>query len=240
MRPRGRSVPKQLLPRRVEALTGARARSASAGVWHSLVVTEEGALYSFGRGEYEQLSHGSKEDEHSPKLVDALRHVRIAAAAAGGYHSLALTEDGTVFSWGLNNTGQLGLGYKVVPQNVEALSGLKVCAVAAADDAGCAVTAAGELFTWGCGGFGRLGHGNTAAQLAQKRVEAIRDEWVVAVSPARCHTIVVTRDGSVFGWGAPDGLGLQNAPTAENGAEDGGLSIMLPSRYPQLACVPRS
>ena len=54
------------------------------------------------------LGHGSDEDEHSPKMVDALRHVRIAAASAGVFHSLALAEDGTVFFWGLNETGQLG------------------------------------------------------------------------------------------------------------------------------------
>ncbi len=118
-----------MLPRRVEVLAGVRVRSASAGDAHSLVVTEEGELYSFGEDRYGKLSHGDAEDEHSPTLVDALRHVRIAAAAAGTYQSLALAGDGTVFSWGGKGNGQLSLGRSggntLSPQRVTvALSGL--------------------------------------------------------------------------------------------------------------------
>ena len=119
-----------LLPRRVEALAGAKTRSASAEGFHSLVITEEGALHSFGMNVHGQLGHGSVGAEHSRKMMDALRHVRIAAAAAGQAHSLLLTEDGAVFTWRLNNSGALGSGQRgrkeALPQKVEAFSGLKV------------------------------------------------------------------------------------------------------------------
>jgi alpha-tubulin suppressor-like RCC1 family protein len=130
--------------------------------------------------------------------VGALRHVRIAAGAAGLDRSLALAEDGAVFSWGRNNGGQLGLGRRggdeALPQKAEALSRLKVWAVVAAGcDVSSAVTAAGELYMWGGRADGRLGHGGTAAQLAPKRVEALQDECVVAVSagitPLRPHEV---------------------------------------------------
>ncbi len=92
---------------------------------HSLITTEEGALYSFGQGFKGQLGHGSVGEQHFPEIVDALRNVPIAAASVGGAWSLALAEDVTVFSWGLNQTGQLGLGRsgeaEAFPQKVEAL-----------------------------------------------------------------------------------------------------------------------
>ena len=81
----------QLLPRRVEALTGVRARNASAFSDLSLAVTEDGALYSFCGGFQWQLGHTSVKDEHTPRMVDALRNVRIPAAAGGACNSLALT-----------------------------------------------------------------------------------------------------------------------------------------------------
>ena len=59
----------------------------------------------------------------------------------------------TVFSWGENYEGQLGLGHdgedEALPQKVETFSGLKVFAVAGGYETIFAVTAAGELYTWG-------------------------------------------------------------------------------------------
>ena len=113
--------------------------------------------------------------------------------------------------------------------------------MAAEDCASCAVTAAGELYTWGSGVRGRLGHGDTAGQLAPKRVEALQDERVVAISPASCHTVVVTFTGSVFGWGEAEGLGLPEAAITVHDEHDGTRRIGSPYCFPQLACVlPRS
>ena len=148
--------------------------------------------------------------------MDALRHVRIATAAAGCNHSLALAEDGTVFSWGGNSAGKLGLGSiggsEPLPRRVEALTGFKVCSVAAGKYSSCAVTAAGELFTWGDDGRdGQLGLGDKGAQLLPNRVEVLQGEWVIAVSAGVAHTVAVKRGGSVFSWGKAQALGLQDA-----------------------------
>ena len=238
----------EMLPRLVDALHGVRVRSASVGISHSLVVTEEGALYSFGAGWEGQLGHGTFDQTGYPVLVDALRHVRIVATAAGDYHSLGLTEDGVVFSWGDNLSchgdavsGKLGLGQMgkpqkvALPHKVEALRGRNVCTVVASGDASCAVTTAGELFTWGCGARGRLGHGDEDVQLAPKRVDVLRDEWVVSVTLGSHNGIAVVRDGGVFGWGYGDGLGLQEAAAA---MPNDGNNVFSPCRYQQLVCMP--
>ena len=196
----------------MEVLAGVRARSASAGAEHSLVATEGGALYSFGPGADGRLGHGGVGSERWPKMVDALRHVRIAAAAAGSRHSLALAEDGTVFSWGGNDGCQLGLGCsggdEPLLHRVEALSGHTVRSVAAGHTTSCALTAAGELFTWGRGRAGKLGHGDPVDQLAPRHVEVLHGEWVVAVSASLSHTVAATREGGVFGWEEEEALGL--------------------------------
>ena len=94
----GSSDDQKLLPRRVQTLIVVRARCVLAGGFHNLVMTEEGTLYLFGLGADGQLGHGSVGEEHSRRMIDALRYVRITVAAAGMNHPLALAKGGTVFS----------------------------------------------------------------------------------------------------------------------------------------------
>jgi len=118
-----------LSPRVVQGVNGAHTRSASAGRVHSLVVTDDGNLYSFGGDTHGQLGHGTHSTGnsvtprstggyhgvYSPMKVhvtvgfEALQSGRIVATAAGGKHSIALTADGRVFAWGDNELGQLGM-----------------------------------------------------------------------------------------------------------------------------------
>ncbi len=73
----------QLLPRSVEALTVARARSASAGGWHNLIVTEEGALHLFGMSFEWRLGHGSVAARGSSEEAGERRATAIEAVAPG-------------------------------------------------------------------------------------------------------------------------------------------------------------
>lgn len=152
--PHGVYEDSQLLPRFVEALTGVRARSASAGGCNCLVGTEDGALYSFGE-KSPHLGYGIGR-VHSPKIVRDLYHKRIASAAVGKDHSLALTAGGAVFAWGENSNGQLGTrkGMRIhsvnKPTNIDGLP--LVCSfVAGYATAGYAtrfaVSLSGHLFT---------------------------------------------------------------------------------------------
>jgi len=63
-----------------------------------------------GQGRDGRLGHGDQEHQLLPKKVEALAGQRVIAVSAGGEHSLALTADGSVWSWGFGVEGQLGHG----------------------------------------------------------------------------------------------------------------------------------
>ena len=75
-----------------------------------MVSTLSGAIFAFGANSNGQLGITKTEDRFFPTEIKSLRKQRIAPAglAAGSEHSLALTEEGGVFSWGSNRYGQLG------------------------------------------------------------------------------------------------------------------------------------
>ena len=102
----GRAEP---TPCQVAAFVGQRIKHVNAGAASSCVVTEKGELYTWGRGDDGQLGHGDREDQSTPKRVEGLSGVKVAAAAMCYTHALVADEDGDVWAFGVRSA--LGLGY---------------------------------------------------------------------------------------------------------------------------------
>ena len=77
-----------------------------------IFASTEGKLFSWGDNTYGQLGIGSQVTTFTgrPTEVTSLRSVPLVRIACGGWHSFALTISGSVFGWGKNDFGQLGLG----------------------------------------------------------------------------------------------------------------------------------
>ena len=89
---------------------------------HSLALTADGSVWSWGSGDYGKLGHGDEQRQLLPKKVEALAGQRVVAVSAGGHHSIARTVDGAVLTWG--ERGCLGhgedLSNQLLPKKVEA------------------------------------------------------------------------------------------------------------------------
>ena len=112
------------LPKKIEAFAGQRVVAVSAGAFHSLALTADGAVWSWGHGGFGRLGHGDHEDQSLPKKVEAFTGQRVVAVSAGAYHNLARTGDGAVYAWGKGGRGCLGHGEdlsdQLLPRKVEA------------------------------------------------------------------------------------------------------------------------
>lgn len=120
-------------PRLVEVLLDKNPTQVACGGFHTAVITEDGKMYTFGGGEHGQLGHGDKVNKVKPTLVHALHDVFISQITCGWSHSVALTSNGQVYTWGNGDHGKLGhgSGKKVsTPHMVEKLKDHKVIKVA--------------------------------------------------------------------------------------------------------------
>ena len=207
----------QLLPKKVEAIADQRIVAVSAGAYHSIAITPGGAVWSWGGGGYGKLGHGDEQAQWQPKKIEAFAGQHVVAVSAGGHHSLALTADGAVWSWGNGGYGRLGHGdqqSQLLPKKVESFADQRVVAVSAGAIHSTALTADGAVWSWGSGLFGKLGHGDEQAQWQPKKVEAFAGQRVVAVSARAYHSLATTADGAVFTWGKGEhgGLGHGDLP----------------------------
>jgi alpha-tubulin suppressor-like RCC1 family protein len=81
----------------------------SAGSRHSLALSSTGMVYSWGWGLLGQLGLGNTTSVDTPSLVESLAMHKCTTIAAGGMHSAAIDATGSLYSWGSNGYGQLGL-----------------------------------------------------------------------------------------------------------------------------------
>jgi hypothetical protein len=163
-------------PRRIDTLNRLNIVSLSAGKYHSLAVTRDGKVFSWGHGRGGRLGHGNEIAHPEPREISGLSHIHIISVSAGENHTLALATNGDVYSWGSNRFGQLGHGGKIEnadnpnsggnnsgftsyclsPKRIESLRRKRVLKICAASTHSLCSTE-GEVYSWGSNKHGQLG-----------------------------------------------------------------------------------
>ncbi|CAH1268469.1 HERC2 [Branchiostoma lanceolatum] len=207
-------------PRVIESLRGKEVVDIAAGGAHSACITSTGELFTWGKGRYGRLGHGDSEDQMKPKLVEALKGVRVVdvACGSGDAQTLCITDDDCVWSWGDGDYGKLGRGGSdgcKIPQKVEALIGQGVVKVECGSQFSVALTKSGCVYTWGKGDYHRLGHGSDDHVRRPRKVAALQGKNVISIATGSLHCVACTDQGEVFTWGDNDegqlGDGTTNA-----------------------------
>lgn len=196
----------QLLPVRVPGVPGAVA--VSAGNWHVLMLDSQGRVWAWGDNDYGQIGVGHGIDEQIlPVLVPGLP--RIIDIAAGHELSLALDEDGVIWSWGYDSDGETGHSQSgtSVYEPLAIDSPIEFRQIEAGTSAAYAIDQAGNLYAWGTNFTGQLGHGDFLPRDQPVQVSGLAD--VVQVAAGNGYALVRHMDGSVhvFGRGSLLGLG---------------------------------
>jgi alpha-tubulin suppressor-like RCC1 family protein len=80
------------------------------GAQNSIVLTNCGEVYAWGENNWGQIGNGCNDNQLIPIKVKGFNNEKVAMISCGYYHSMALTEYGHFYSWGNNESGQLGIG----------------------------------------------------------------------------------------------------------------------------------
>lgn len=232
----------------VGALANYQAVAAAVGGHHSIAVCDQvaghdGVVFCWGSNSHGQLGISPSSSSTIDKLTDGsakrepttfpraavihqvatLRSVSVRLVACGVLHSLALTSDGKVYSWGCSDGGRLGhvkplkrssdVGEPALVSGV--LTNLVVLRIACgawhsaciAAEASQADSGAGRVFTWGTGVYGQLGVGKAQVtyepQVVRLPPRELDDE--VLATRLACgthHTAALTVANRIFTWGS--------------------------------------
>jgi len=179
---------------------------------HCLALSAEGEVYSWGDGSCGALGHADGSARAGPRKVETL--ARVESVAADLYTSAAVDDRGRLFTWGRAAWDEepAGLGYELdpateyqlTPKRVDALLGDRVVGVALGYGGfTMAVTDAGAVFSFGISWRGALGHGLSTSEVLPRRIEALTETGrrFVAVAVGDNHSLALTEEGHVYGWG---------------------------------------
>eukprot|EP01127_Copromyxa_protea_P024380 TRINITY_DN956_c0_g1_i1.p1 TRINITY_DN956_c0_g1~~TRINITY_DN956_c0_g1_i1.p1 ORF type:complete len:529 (-),score=116.20 TRINITY_DN956_c0_g1_i1:17-1603(-) len=207
-------------PQLVKSLhnAGVKVVDLACGSQHVIVLSSTGRLYSFGLGVFGQLGHGELFNETFPKLIQSVSDINIIQIACGSHHSLALSDEGDVYSWGSAEYGQQAgqnqftdwlagaqhthgerKYFFAVPRKIEgAFNGEKVVKISCGDLFNVALSESGEVYTWGWGVDGALGHGDRNFRHFPEAVAQLRGEKMSDINTTSTGTFALSASGNTL------------------------------------------
>ena len=185
----------------------------SAGIFHTVALDEGGKVYTWGENYSGQLENETL--EYSAICLsdkdNELKGKRIVDISAGGIHTVAIDEEGKVYTWGNNKYGQLGDETANSPLPIcisnkeNELKGKKIISISAGGIHTVAIDEEGKAYTWGNNEVGQLGDGTTTNSVLpiciSDKENELKGKRIVDISAGEVHTVAIDEEGKVYTWG---------------------------------------
>ena len=172
---------------------------------------EDSSLYSWGYNSYGELGVGDEVNKNTPTKVNLPGKIKELITTTNGSSVYALMEDSSLYSWGYNSYGQLGVGDEVnknTPTKVN-LPG-KIKKLITSSSASYAILEDGSLYAWGYNYYGELGVGSNEDKNTPTKVTAINGKIMdLIINSNKSSTyksiFAIIEDGSLYAWGNNEG-----------------------------------
>lgn len=185
---------------------------AVAGGNNSFALKTNGKIYAWGHNGYGQLGNGTT--SANPVLIPPTQigtDSNWTQIAGGSGHCMALKSNGTLWGWGYNTTGQVGVNSTTnitVPTQIGTANDW--AKVFCGDAHTLALKNDGTLWAWGTNNYGQVGNGNNTSQLAPVLIDSMHN-WS-NITGGSSHTLAITSNGELFvcGYNGYGALGTGN------------------------------
>lgn len=183
----------------------------AAGNEVTFAVCKNGDLYAWGDDTSYQMGDGMNVSRMEPEKVME----DVIAAAAGDSHALVITKDHSLYVFGRNKSGALGIPDSACDQTDEEGYHCQstpyklmddVTAISAGQDYSMAVTSDGTLYGWGYAVDGQIGIANVdsvndAGEPYQSKPVKVMDGISKVACGSHYHTLALTAEGELYTWG---------------------------------------
>lgn len=194
---------------------GVNITKVAAGSRHAVALGDDGMVYTWGFNSQGQLGIGSTTSVNVPRAVDtttALSGLTVTDIAAGFFHTLAIGSDGNAYSWGRNNSGQLG-NNGVGPRQTRPVAvwagaipaGVTIAQIDGGEGYSTTLGSDGNVYSWGFNAGGQLADGTTTRR--DVPVAAVAGvipgaTTITQVTAGSGFALTIGSDGASYSWGA--------------------------------------
>ena len=179
-------------------------KSISCGEYHTAILRSDSKVLTFGLNSQGQLGRNISGDNNRIPMEISGNISDIIAVSCGSEHTAILKNNGTVFTFGVDNKDQLGRNISDDNNRIpKVISGnhTDIIAVSCGDYHTAILKNNGTVFTFGITSDGRLGQGNISSNILTPIEISGNHTDIIAVSCGVYHTAILKNDGTVFTFG---------------------------------------
>ena len=200
----------QNLPVRIGSSTSSW-KSVATGVQHTVALKTDGTLWAWGHNLYGQMGNGTSGLDFPLVPTQVGTGSDWQSISAQGYRTLGMKTDGTIWAWGINSHGQLGIGTSTgvnIPTQIGTNNDWK--SIHAGVLTSFALKNDGTLWAWGNNDDGLFGNGTTVGSTIPIQIGTEQDWFTISVGR---HAVALKNDGNLQSWGYNPYGGIGNGTT---------------------------
>lgn len=180
------------------------------------IATADNKLYCWGDNKHGQLGLGNKKNQSIPIELTFFRGIPIKNIMINQNATFVLTEDGSLYGFGSNQKGQLGLGYCHNQKTPKLIFKKKIDRIVQGYYNSIAITTEGSIYGWGRSYFSELSiRGKRYFPAHLKSIEVLNP---VDIQMGTFHSIIRTKNGEIYGFGRNNygQLGVEDSCSKKN------------------------